>query len=81
MRTTLTLDPDVATEIERRRRRDGRTLRQEVNDLLRIGLRHADAPPEPAERYEIRPLDAGDPLFPVDDVVAALDHAEGPGVK
>jgi plasmid stability protein len=38
MRTTLTLDDDVAAAIERRRVQHGTGLRREVNDLLRAGL-------------------------------------------
>ena len=38
MRTTLTLDDDVAAAIERRRRERGTRLRDEVNELLRTGL-------------------------------------------
>ena len=39
MRTTLTIDDDVAARIEQRRRRDGQSLKQVVNALLREGLR------------------------------------------
>ena len=38
MRTTLTLDDDVAAALERRRAERGTGLRREVNDLLRAGL-------------------------------------------
>lgn len=38
VRTTLTLDDDVAAALERRRAQRGTGLRQEVNDLLRAGL-------------------------------------------
>jgi len=38
MRTTLTLDDDVAAALERRRAGRGTGLRREVNDLLRAGL-------------------------------------------
>jgi len=38
VRTTLTLDDDVAAELERRRAQRGTGLRREVNDLLRAGL-------------------------------------------
>ena len=41
MRTTLTIDDDIAGRIEERRRRDGQSLRKQViNRLLREGLRH-----------------------------------------
>ena len=44
MRTTLTLDDDVASELRERMRRDGRSMKDLVNDLLRRGLRSGDAP-------------------------------------
>jgi hypothetical protein len=44
MRTTLTLEDDVAAELEDRMRREGRSMKDLVNDLLRRGLRSGDAP-------------------------------------
>lgn len=38
MRTTLTLDPDVAAMIEAELKRSNRTLKAVVNDTLRAGL-------------------------------------------
>ena len=38
MRTTLTLDDDVAAALARRRAERGTGLRHEVNELLRAGL-------------------------------------------
>lgn len=44
MRTTLSLDDDVAAAIRRRQAERGTGFKQEVNDLLRAGL--AADPPE-----------------------------------
>jgi hypothetical protein len=44
MRTTLTIDDDVAKELESRMRREGTSLKALVNDLLRKGLRAGDKP-------------------------------------
>jgi hypothetical protein len=77
MRTTLTLEPDVSAEIERRRRARGTSLKQEVNELLRAGLRDAERDRAEAPRYELPVLDVGDPLVPIDDVAEALRIAEG----
>ena len=52
MRTTLTIDDDVAARIEERRRRDGQSLKQVVNALLRDGLRSS---PMPVTRYRVTP--------------------------
>lgn len=43
MRTTLTLDPDVAQRIDQEVRRKGKTLKKVVNDALRMGLGLAPA--------------------------------------
>lgn len=41
MRTTLTIEDDVATLLEREIRRTGKPLKQVVNRLLRSGLQQA----------------------------------------
>jgi plasmid stability protein len=60
MRTTLTLDDDVAAALARRRAERGTALRQEVNELLRAGL-SGTSPPAAAsgETYELPTYDAG----------------------
>jgi hypothetical protein len=78
MRTTLTLDDDVAAAIERRRGELQHSLKQEVNDLIRAGLTHVEQEREEAPRFRVEPLPAGKLLIPIDDVQAALDIAEGP---
>jgi plasmid stability protein len=78
VRTTLTLDEDVAVALERRRREHGHSLKEEVNDLLRVGLMHVDAQVAEQPRFRVRPFDAGGLLIDIDDVSAALDVAEGP---
>ena len=53
MRTTLTIEPDIAIEIEKRRRAPGNSLKRVVNGLLRRGLRaEAEAPPPEPYRSE-----------------------------
>lgn len=81
MRTTLTLDPDVGAELERRRRERGTSLKQEVNELLRAGLRAADEPAERDEPYRLPVLDIGELLVPIDDLDYALRIAEGDDYK
>ena len=74
MRTTLTLEPDVASQIERRRRDRGTSMKEEVNELLRAGL--AAEAPEPTD-YRLPAFDVGELLIPIDDVHGALAIAEG----
>jgi hypothetical protein len=77
-RTTLTLDPDVAAEIERRRGKRGTTLKAEVNDLLRAGLSRVSEPTAPARRFETAVLPLGKPLVEsFDDIAEVLALAEG----
>jgi plasmid stability protein len=78
MRTTLTLDDDLAAAIERRRREHNHSLKQEVNELIRVGLLHVDKRPAAIPRFRVEPLRAGGLLIDIDDVNAALDLAEGP---
>lgn len=82
MRTTLTLDDDVAVAIERRRRRLDHTLKQEVNDLIRAGLLRIEEQEKRTHgvrqpRFHVEPFSTGGLLAPIDDVSEALDFAEG----
>ena len=54
MRTTLTLDRDVAEALAKEMRRTGQGLKMTVNDLLRRGLRVAGKTPR-SPRFEVRP--------------------------
>jgi hypothetical protein len=82
MRTTLTLDDDVAVAIERRRRELNHTLKQEVNDLLRAGLSRTEEDRPEAAPFRVEPLDVGRPLVDnFDDIAAVLALAEGEGYR
>jgi plasmid stability protein len=64
MRTTLTLDDDVAAAIARRRAERGTGLRDEINDLLRAGLAAASLPSaQAADEYELPTFDPGRALI------------------
>jgi hypothetical protein len=52
MRTTLTLESDVARRLESEMRRSGKTLKATVNDALRLGLGLAGKPIK-APRFEV----------------------------
>ena len=76
MRTTLTLDPDVAALV-RRAVKGGKRLKEVVNQALRVGLAAAP-PPRRGERYRTAPFDSGRCLVgSVDSVAEALSAAEG----
>jgi hypothetical protein len=64
MRTTLTLDDDVAAALVRRRADRGTGLRREVNELLRAGLAVASRSQAIAgEPYELPTFDPGRALI------------------
>lgn len=79
MRTTLTLDPDVAKEIQRLRREGDRSFKELVNETLRLGLRARTRRVEQGERKPFRTptADLGKPLIDLDNVAEALVIAEG----
>jgi hypothetical protein len=53
MRTTLTLDPDVASRVDGEVRRTGKALKVVVNDALRAGLGLLSKPPA-SKPFEVR---------------------------
>jgi hypothetical protein len=64
MRTTVTLDDDVAAALARRRAERGTGLRQEINELLRAGLSATSQPSANAgENYELPTFDPGRALI------------------
>lgn len=79
MRTTLTLDDDIAAKLESEARRSGLSFKETVNTTLRIGLaaRRGRLPRQP---FKVKPL----PLEPLDknldfdNVEALLDQIDGP---
>jgi plasmid stability protein len=82
VRTTLTLDDDVAAAIERRRRELSHSLKQEVNDLLRAGLIHVEEKRPKGRRFTVEPLNIGKPLIEnFDDISKVLAIAEGEGYR
>lgn len=82
MRTTLTLDDDVAVKVEEARERHGMTFKDVVNEALRLGLRVLEAPPEPGARYETPSSSLGGCRLPdLDDVSEALALGEGEGFR
>ncbi len=78
MRTTLTLDDDVARLLERARRRRGTSLKQLVNEALREGLARLEAPRKPRKRHATKTVSLGRCLLDnVDDVAEAISAADG----
>ena len=78
MRTTLTLDDDVAAAIGRMRRTRGGNLKDLVNEALRCGLREISAPAKSSQPFRTRSVDLGRVLIgSIDDIGDAIAAAEG----
>lgn len=59
MRTTLTIDEDVAHELTERQRRTGESFKQLVNATLRAGLQAGQRPAEPPAPFRVEAKAAG----------------------
>jgi Ribbon-helix-helix protein, copG family len=81
MRTTLTLDDDVAVQLDRLRRARNANLRDVVNEALRRGLRDMSTPPKKRQPSRTRAFNMGKPLINLDNVAEALAQLEGEGFK
>jgi hypothetical protein len=79
MRTTLTLDDDVAAKLKAESRRTGRPFRDIVNDTLRRGLasRRVIASRHP---FTVAARDLGNlrPGLSLDNVAELIEQVEGP---
>lgn len=78
MRTTLTLDDDVAEAVDRElRRRPKSTQKDVINDLIRIGL-HARREIKRSPKFEVRPHSMGLRRGrDYDDIGGLLEELEG----
>jgi hypothetical protein len=79
VRTTITLDEDVAARLRSLSRRSGRAFREVVNDVLRRGLaRPAEARGQARFRIVARDLGARRPGVSLDNIAELIDRVEGP---
>ncbi len=78
MRTTLTLDDDVAARLKAEERRTGQSFKELVNGLLRLGLSVRHASPRRAPFVvRARPLGARRGVS-LDNIGELLEQVEGP---
>jgi hypothetical protein len=78
MRTTLSLDEDVAALLEKVRKAKGISFKQAVNEALRTGLRHLTTPSPRRRRVYTRSVNLGRCFIgELDDVSEALASGEG----
>jgi hypothetical protein len=77
VRTTLTLDDDVAAKLTAEARRSGRSFKEVVNFHLRLALNAKRAIAVPRFRVVARPLDPIEGVS-LDNIEALLDRLDGP---
>jgi hypothetical protein len=78
MRTTLTLDDDVAALLKETAK-EGKSFKRTVNEALRAGLTVLAAKrPAKRSRYRLQPVSLGKPRLPdLDNIAEVLAVAEG----
>lgn len=81
MRTTLTLDDDIAKDLKEAAYRGGTSFKATVNDALRAGLTAAGAPAK-RKRYRIAPASLGGvrPGIDLDKALQLADALEDEGI-
>ena len=78
MRTTLTLDKDVAARLAQVARRRRQPLKAIVNEALRAGLPALDRPADPQRAFRTTGFDLGPSLIgSLDNVADVLARVEG----
>jgi hypothetical protein len=73
MRTTVTLDPDVAAAVSHLQAERGIGVSAAINDLVRRGL----SAEQPRQRFVQETSSMGVPAIPLDDIAGVLDALEG----
>ena len=81
MRTTLTIDPDVAALLKRVLKETETSLKQAVNEALRRGLRDFQKSDRPGRRFKVKPFKGTRLLIDVTSTSRALAQAEGEWYK
>jgi hypothetical protein len=79
VRTTLTLDDDVASKLKSLSRRTGRAFKDVVNETLRRGLAASAPSSQPREPFRVRARPLGlRPGMNLDCIAELLERIEGP---
>jgi hypothetical protein len=82
MRTTLTLDDDVAVTLKRLQRARDASLKDIVNDALRRGLNELNSRPKQHEPFQTQSVALGRlRLASIDNISESLVIAEGEAFK
>jgi hypothetical protein len=81
VRTTLTLDDDIAARLAAEARRTGRSFKDTVNDALRGGLDAQSRPQVEPFRVHARNLGNLRAGVSLDSVTRLLDDVDGPAAQ
>jgi hypothetical protein len=82
MRTTLTLDDDVAAALERLRKSSDSGLKELINDALRRGLKDMSARPKRTQLFRTKSVALGrSRLASINNIGEALALAEAESFK
>jgi hypothetical protein len=82
MRTTITLEDDVAASLKRLGKRRGLRFKSLVNQVLREGIKSMNAPTKKRTVFQTRSVDLGScRTANVDNVAEVLAVAEGESFK
>jgi hypothetical protein len=78
VRTTLTLEPDVAAQLKRAMRTRGDSLKDTVNAALRAGLTVLSTPPSTPRAFKVQTFNLGPSLVgSLDNIEEVLSRVEG----
>lgn len=77
VRTTVTFDDDLYARLQERARGTGRTLRDVLNETVRLGLQLAQSPPRPPVELATYPMGLRDGLS-YDNIGELLEQLDGP---
>jgi hypothetical protein len=78
VRTTLTIDDDVAARLEREQRKRRTSFKTVVNDILRAGLDAVQVAPRRREPFRTEGFGLGPSLVgSLDNIEEVLSRAEG----
>lgn len=82
MRTTLTIDDDLAIQIERLRRDREANLKDVINEALRRGLREMTMRKKPRKPFRTQPLEGVVPrMLNMDNIAEVIAIGEGEAFK
>ncbi len=82
MRTTLTIDDDVAATLQRLRGKRDASLKDLINEALRRGLRDMSTPSKQRKPHRTPSAHLGTPRIPnIDNIAEVLAVIEGEAFK